>query len=178
MVEKVQTSITKEAILSEIESWKNNPPEHLSWHSKLNNFWTYLPMDGYDEQGGRNAGYIVSLCSLMDVKNCKIITSDLGKKLKSSLFLKQTPREFFQNIDRIIENISEVSLKKIKKLQNRHFKAGKGIRLYKDMPINEEKMMNRKIEKSVKYLKQLYEYTLPIYVGLRLKGYSHYDLTG
>ena len=42
----------------------------------------------------------------------------------------------------------------------------------------EEKRENEKIDKSMKILKTIYEYCLPVYIELRVKGYSHFDLTG
>ena len=74
-------------------------------------------------------------------------------------------------------SLRHMSLDKIKKLQHMHYK-NRDIRLYQNMPPEEEEREKRKIDKSMKAIRALYEYALPVYVELRVKGYSHFDITG
>jgi len=176
MAEIIQPGIIRKAVLSEIEEWKKNPPEGYSWHSKLNNFHAYLPSDDFVDYG-RAIGYFAVISGLLDVKNCDSHTGD-ARDGHSELFLSQTPRQFFEEIDKTIDEIPEVSLEKIKSLQHEHYEVSKDIHLYQGMPPEEEVRQQKKIEEAMKFIRALCEYTLPVYVELRVKGYSHFDLTG
>ena len=117
-----------------IEGWKNNPPKDHTWHSNLNNFYCYLPSNDYINQGGRLYGYSAQRSGLMDIKNYEYHTSDSAKLHHSNLFLSQTPREFFEEIDKTINRIPTISLKKINRLRHKHDKIAENIRMYKSMP--------------------------------------------
>ena len=177
MVERDPKSELRKMILSEIEEWKSNETGGFSWHIKLSNFHSYLPADEYPENGGRLIGYMVQAAGLMDVVNKNSHKGELEEKYRSKLFLNQTPREFFRVIDETIEEVPEVTLEEIKRLQTKHYSKLHGICLSRDMSFEEEKRQKKKIKESAKALKALYEYALPLYVELRVKGYSQFDLT-
>jgi len=177
MVEKGHPTTTREEILSEIEGWKSNPPEGLSWHSKLNNFHYYLPSNDYANEGGKLYGQSLKINGLLNIKNNEI-ENDYSKSFHSKLFLSQSFKEIFEEIDKTINSIPNISLKRIKSLQHKYREIAKNIRFCQDMPPKEEKRQRKNVDKSMKILKTLYEYTLPVYVELRIKGYNHYDITG
>lgn len=176
MVETVQSGITREAVLSEIEGWKKNPHEGYTWHSFLNNFHCYLPSVDYADKGGSNIGYICQNSGLLDTKNYNFHQGGSARH-HSKLFLNQTPREFLEEINRTIDNLPDISLAEIKRLQHMHYKIN-NIHMSLNMSHKEEKRELEKIDKSMEIIKTLYEYALPVYVELRVKGYSHFDLTG
>lgn len=176
MVEKDGPINFREAIFLEIESWKKSPPEGFTWHAKLNNFHSYLPSDDYPDGGGRQIGHKVHVAGLMDIKNSESHHGVLQLLHHSRLFLDQTPKEFFEEIDKTINSLPEISFMKIKRLQHEHFKF-RDICLFQNMSPEEEKREMEKIKKSMEILYTLYEYCLPVYVELRVKGYSHFDLT-
>lgn len=177
MVEKGDTINSREAILLEIENWKQNLSDGFTWHSELNNFHTYLPSDDYSDSGGRQIGYMALVAGLMDIKNSESHKETLQILHHSRLFLDQTPREYFEEIDKTINGLPGISLMEIKRLQHEHFKF-RDIHLSQNMSLEEEKQEMEKIDKSIEILHALYEYCLPVYVELRVKGYSHFDLTG
>lgn len=166
-------------VLKEIENWKLNPKDRFTWHSELNNFSTNLPSDDYDNQGGRYSASMAINAGIYDVVN-EITSLKYGPLCgyNSQLYLSQTPRQFYTTIDEVIDKLPEISLKNIKKLQHEHFEVAKTIRFSQNMTSEEEERENKKVDLSMKYLKELYEYTLPVYVELRVMGYSQYDLTG
>ena len=166
-------------VIAEVENWKKNPPEGYSWYSELNNFHTWLPSDylpeydRFNEQAVTQAGWI-------DTPNhiTHRHSSVEYAQLNSELYLSQTPRQFMQEIDRTIENLPNISLNKIKRLNTEHYKIASKIHAWQGMSHKEEQELTENINKSMEFLKALYEYVLPVYIELRVKGYSHYDLTG
>jgi hypothetical protein len=180
MAEKEQTAVLRKAILAEIKAWQLNPPEGYSWHLQLNNFHMYLPSADHADQGGRTAGILLSRAGIMDKKHSdmvKGVTGETQPTKYSQLFLKQTPREFFAEIDQSIVSCADVSLDEIINLQHQLHQLNKKIRLFQGMPAEEEKQVYETIEQSMQVVRTLYEYALPIYVELRVKGYKHFDLT-
>lgn len=167
----------REVVLAEIEAWKRNPPEDYTWHSRLNNFHSYLPSSDYANENGRQIGYFVQISGLLDIKNDVSHQMSSSKPHHSKLFLSQTPREFFEEIDEVIDSIPEVSLDEINGLQHMHYKI-KDICMYQNMPSEEMEREQRKTDRSMEAIRALYEYALPVYVELRIRGYSHFDLTG
>lgn len=170
-------SHTKQVIHAEIEAWKSAPDTESTWHVKLNNFHTYLPSDFYAKQGGRLKALPVNLAGLMDVPNGENIIDEHQRLLYSALFLSQTPREFFEAIDQAIASTPEVSLEKICQLQREQYEQPI-FPLSQNMSLAERQAVQKIIDAKVKVIEQLYEYVLPVYVTLRVHGYSHYDLTG
>jgi len=169
---------SRQEILAEIEGWKRDAPKgHFTWHAELNNFHAYLPCDDYIDKGGRQKWLMASAAGLMDVKNSESHRGTPQILYYSNLYLSQTQREFFEEIDRTIESTPGVFLAEIKKFSHAHYLVSDIFLRQKMLPEEEEREL-KKIEKSMKILKKLYEYALPAYIELRVKGYSHFDLTG
>ena len=165
-----------QAIVAETEDWKTNPDEGSTWHGKFNNYHCYLPSDYYSDEGGRQMGLFVNRAGMLDKVNSET-HSEENPYHHSELFMSQTPRELFAAIDQAVADQPDVSLDEINRLQRKHYEIP-SIRMYQNMPPEEERLENEKIDRSMDVLRELYEYTLPVYIDLRVMGYSHFDLTG
>lgn len=73
-------------------------------------------------------------------------------------------------------NYPEITLEEIDRLQTEHHKYDHLI-WYKGMPKNEERKWERELQKGIKAQHALYEYALPVFVELRARGYTTYDLS-
>lgn len=176
MAERTDVSGSGGVVLSEIEEWKNNPPNGETLLRRLNNFHTCLPnVDCSDRSGGSRRRMALD-GGLIDIINGKSHRSAQEILLHSELYMGQTPREFFGEIDRTIACLPGISLARIIELQQR-IEEYKDINFSRPMTPAEEAQVYEKIDRLMEARTALFEYCLPVYIELRIKGYSHFDLT-
>src|SRR5690606_9994603 len=96
----------------------------------------------------------------------------------SRLLLGQTPREFLVTIKQAIERCPGVKLEEILRLQTLHYSFYHKLKWYKGMPKDEAAAWEENLKKAIELMDTLYNYILPLYVELRVMGYSHEDLVG
>jgi len=168
--------VDRQTVIEETEGWKLSLPEGDTWHGKLNNYHCYLPSDYFADKGGRLMAVFANNAGWMDKLNNQT-HSPKDCYGHSELFLSQTPREFFNTIDQTIASLPDVSIDEINRLQRLHYEIPT-IYMSQNMSPDEEKAEIEKIAKSMEAIRSLYEYTLSVYIDLRVKGYSHFDLTG
>lgn len=162
----------RQAILDEVEGWKTKHYEDLTWHVELNNFGAILP--SADAQGGRLYARFVEAFKGMDTPFREIEGESGYAHLHSELFFGQTPREFYATVDKAI-NSSGVSRQEIDKLQHEYYQI---MQIYNHQAANRGKESDAALNKGIELQQALYELALPVYVELRVMGYTQYDLTG
>lgn len=164
----------RKEIWEEVKSWKEKEyEEDFSWHGKLNNFVDYLPNPRYEH--GSSMGNKYGIIGWLDKKNGA--THKESASWHSELFLSQTGREFLETIKEAAENTPNFNLEESIRLHDKEL-AVKARAYKKGMPTEEEKLWREEIEEAGKVQRELYDYVVTLYVELRAKGYSHFDLTG
>lgn len=155
----ISSFLRRRQVKREIADWQANPPKGSTWHQRLNNFHCYFPCERFKE--GSYHAWLVSLSDALDVQNGEFFRQESKNKnsLNSSLYMSQTPREFLNSINTAISKNPNIDITNINRL----------IMLY---------YQTNDIQESMRYLRELYDYLLPVYIELRAMGYSHYDLTG
>jgi hypothetical protein len=103
----------------------------------------------------------------------KVHTKQSGN---SRLLLSQTPREFLAAIKQAIERCPGVELEEILRLQTLRYGFYLKLRWYEGMSKDEKVAWKENLKNTIKLTHTLYEYVLPLYVELRVMGYSHEDL--
>lgn len=143
----------------------------------LNNFETILPDDQLPEIPGEPKirsswrRRMANEAGLLDQRPPVERTASQETRLHSPLYLNRTVREFFKTID---EAIVELRLDPIiiGYFEAKRKIAFTGLGTKKD-PVAEAALQQRIVQQ-----KQFYADVMPLYVYLRKKGYSWYDLTG
>jgi len=170
----------RQEVLAEIEDWRaKNKKTDRPWQSELANFHLLLP-DPESSSGSFMTDQYESM-GFLDRPHGEFITNPEERSLHSELFLGQTPRELFQTIDNVIKDISSVSLVEILKLVREERAYGNTLNesstSFVEMDDNHELELEAAFERSIIKLNELNMYVMPIYIVLRVKGYTHYDLT-
>jgi hypothetical protein len=164
---EIQVEQRREEVLAEIETWKKEAPEGSHWIEKLSNFIHNLPNSG-TKTGSMKTDFLSSWGKSLDVPYSEFNKNKDDQEAHSDLFLKQTPREFLASFHEALKNIPQMSTSEIDRL----------IEIRQKSLTSPQKVPSEKVsQKSRHALKYLYEYTLPLYVELRVMGYSHDDLT-
>ena len=174
----------RQMVLEEVASWKHKDYGDLSWHVELNSFMANLPSEAARKKYGQVKGerpdriyaYMTTWANLLDTKFDEINSESPGRQLQSQLYLSQTPREFFQVVDAVIADLPEVTFEEINRLAQ--IKDENSVTIGGERTEEERIANDKKLERAIKAQHELYEYALPVYIELRVLGYSQYDLTG
>ena len=137
----------------------------------LNNFYAMLPCEDIQPGGGSRRKLCLNL-GIMDISLRDRATAE-GKTREaigqSELAWDQTPRQFFETIDRTINELG-IPMERILELQHQVY-------MVTDEPIS-YRPNPREVKKATRLLGSLYELVLPVYAELRVQGYWHDDLAG
>lgn len=161
--------MTREKVLAEIEGWRQ---EGDGWMHHLANFYLMLPCKLY----GKGSWLAESSSEKMDVKYTDFV-AEANRPFHSLLFLDNTPRKLLQTIWQTIEETDGVSLEKVEELTSVY--VGLQREFNELNKVNEKKGVKQKENKKLlrEAMVELYEYVLPVYVALRVMGYSEVDLS-
>ena len=148
----------KETAEEELKRYKEEHGERFGLIHLLDNFLFNLPSDDFEEGGYYrkksfyNGHYDISNKEHLLARTPKHLIEEVLKP-HSDLKLNQTPRQFFETIDKVLQEL-DIPVDEIKRLQHLGYAEGKNI----------------------EYM--LYQLTFPAYVKLREIGYTKQDLVG
>ena len=161
----------EQIVAEEIEQSKRQYGERTGFRYYFNNFYLSLPSDDFNH-GGPNRDTAIEL-RIFDIphevyiKNLSEGDNRLAQrllKMHSPLYLQQTPKQFFETIDKVLAE-KGIPLEEVKMLQHEVF-----VIKSKDGLIAEPRTDKEVIE--------LFNRVLPAYIKLREMGYTYRDLCG
>lgn len=132
----------------------------------FSNFRTNLPCSDFQPGNGYHRKICVE-CELLDIK---IKEFEHGRprdrETESELYWEQTPRQFFQAIDNVIKTTG-IPMKEVLDLQHQIF-----------VSLDNPKILPTKAGLNIALgaYGKLIELTTPVYIELRVMGYTHVDL--
>jgi hypothetical protein len=136
----------------------------------LNNFHCRLANPRYS--AGSAGAYWATLAGRLDTPHVELHTKGF-----SDLMNRKTPREFYREVDEVARNTPGVDYAKILKMQADHFDLTMEMGAWsREMSKEEEKVYDRLLKKAIKSMDRLQKYVLPIYIELRMRGFSRLDL--
>ncbi len=147
--------MAKEEIERELKKYIDEYGERSGLVHLMNNFLFNLPTPSYEQESyrkrvnQRNEWDVTYIEFIKKVSPNDVFQEQL--KYHSDLKLNQTPRQFFETIDKVLEELN-IPVNEVKRLLEIRFKEGKNT-----MP-------------------ELYKLTLSAYLKLREMGYTRQDL--
>lgn len=177
---------TKKKVMTEIEEYKKTLPQGQTWHIYLNNFMRNLPNRAFTEGSetahrAKKRGKENITIGQMEDDMDRHFGDPPGKSrdyaVHSERYYSKTAKQLLDDVFLAIKNTPEVSLDRIYELQEVQNEASdEYMKLFKgndlDGPAGEENRI-----KMIKANNDLYDYTLPVYIELRVMGYMRADFT-